>query len=181
MELWQSMWKKIPRVFQSWGVFSDIWSVLLAHARHVLTQRLKSHSFSPHTLECSFTVMKCLQTGNTGQSFSSLTQRHVFLLGRNSFLYFYALLQLLFKLSVYEKDGALRAALILLSQTRKAGFSSLSTDTFKDCTFLPERGAKGNLIFALTSCPNMFLSSHKQVSPFGVLFLLVIISHAIST
>lgn len=73
------------------------------------------------------------------------------------------LLQWIFKLSVYVKDWAANCSINLLQAICWAGFFSVSTATDRLHIVHWKKGAKQSSIWALTSCPNMSLSVHKQV------------------
>lgn len=128
---------------------------LLTSLRVLLAGTTPSHqtrtqTFHTQTLDFAVTVMKCLETGNTERSLSSLgcsgrnrrrKPTFFFFFFREGIVFSLLLLQLLFKFSVYVKDWAATCSTDLLQAICRAGFSSVSTAPLKDCTlFVQKRG-----------------------------------------
>lgn len=76
------------------------------------------------------------------------------------------LLQLLFKLSVYVKDWAADCSIDLQAGVCRAGLSSISTATLRDCTLFTDRGGKGesNFVFSV----HVLIRSQNQSTRAGV-------------
>lgn len=128
-------------------------------------KRGRKHSqYNTQTLDFSVTVMKCHKTSNMEQNFSSLNclwrnwRRKPIFPGWNSFFCApHFLLWLIFKLSVYVKNWVANCSTDLLQAICRAGFSSVSTVTLKDCTLLTEQRGKGE-----SSLCSHFMSKHVR-------------------